>query len=118
MEDGLKVIIAGSRTIEDYSLVCRAIEKSGFQVKEVVSGTARGVDRLGEKWAAFNKIPVKSFPADWDKHGKAAGPIRNRQMAEYADALVCLWDGKSKGSKHMIDIANELGLAVYIMEIH
>ena len=108
----MKVIIAGSRTIDDYEAVCRAVENSGFKPTEIVSGGARGVDRLGERWAKEHGVPVKKFSAEWDKYGRSAGYKRNRQMAEYADALVVLWDGKSPGTKHMIDIAIELGLPV------
>lgn len=70
---------------------------------EVVSGTARGIDRLGELWAERRGIPVKRFPADWNKHGKAAGFIRNREMAIYGDGALVLWDGKSRGSKNMYE---------------
>ena len=105
----MKVIVAGSRSITDYKMVKEAIEKSGFDVTEIVSGTARGVDRLGEKWARENGVPIHMFPADWDRHGKAAGYIRNTDMGKYADALICVWDGDSKGSKHMIDIMYKFG---------
>jgi hypothetical protein len=74
-------------------------------VTEVVSGCAHGADKLGERWAASLKIPVARFPADWDTHGKRAGFIRNSEMAEYADACIVFWNGTSKGTKHMIDIA-------------
>lgn len=76
---------------------------------EVVSGGARGIDKLGELWAKHRGIPVKRFPADWDKHGKAAGAIRNREMAEYADGALVLWDGESRGSKNMYETMQKLG---------
>jgi hypothetical protein len=78
------VIIAGCRDIYDYEAVRRAVENSGFQVTEVVSGCATGVDTLGERWAEENGVPVKRFPADWNKYGKAAGGMRNGDMAVYA----------------------------------
>lgn len=99
----MKVIIAGSRTIHDYKLVVTAMQRCGFKVTEVVCGMATGVDRMGETWATANNIPVKAMPADWYRYGKAAGPIRNRAMAEYADAAVVVWDGKSAGSRNMIN---------------
>ncbi len=111
----MKTIIAGSREIDSLSIVARAILASGIEITEVVSGRARGVDSLGEQWAKKNNIPVAEFPvtpADWKKHGKRAGYLRNRKMGEYADALIAIWDGQSRGTGHMIDIANELGLAV------
>jgi hypothetical protein len=110
----MKTIIAGSRNITQYATVTRAIFEAGFDISEVVSGTARGVDQLGEVWAKRYQIPVKKFPANWDTHGKLAGFIRNTEMAEYADALIAIWDGQSRGTKHMIDIANRKGLKVYV----
>jgi hypothetical protein len=99
----MKVIIAGSRTIDDYKLVVQAMKHCGFTVTEVVCGMATGIDKQGEVWARANNLPVKEMPADWNQHGKAAGPIRNREMAKYADAAVVIWDGKSRGSRNMIN---------------
>lgn len=110
----MKTIIAGSRSIKSYATVWAAVQESGFAITEVVSGCASGVDVLGEKWAGNNNIPVKRFQAAWRKHGRAAGPIRNRQMAAYADALIAVWDGKSAGTKNMIDEAKSKGLRVFI----
>lgn len=107
----MKVIIAGTRykdpvnkiPFDDYGLIVSAIERSGFEITEEVCGMAIGVDKLGEQWAITNNVPVKEMPADWNRHGKAAGPIRNRQMAEYADAAIIVWDGESPGSRNMIN---------------
>ncbi len=99
----MKVIIAGSRSITDPVQVAQAIKESGFEVTEVVSGTARGVDTLGELWAEAASVPVVRFPADWNQYGRGAGYRRNAQMAEYADALVAVWDGQSRGTNHMIE---------------
>ena len=113
----MKVIIAGCRTISDYSQVFNAMQLSRFVPTEIISGKANGVDRLGEIWAKGNKIPVMYFPADWSAHGKAAGPIRNKEMAKYADALVLIWDGKSKGSLSMLNLAVEHGLQVFVYTV-
>lgn len=110
----MKVIIAGSRSIESLGVVKKAIEDSGFDITEIVSGRAKGVDRLGEHYALVKNLPTKMFPADWDKHGKAAGPMRNREMADYADAAVIVWDGVSKGTKHMIYEMNKRGKKCHI----
>jgi predicted Rossmann fold nucleotide-binding protein DprA/Smf involved in DNA uptake len=110
----MKTIIAGCRDVNDYNAVVEAVRDSEFQITEVVSGKAAGVDTLGERWAQENGIPVKEFPADWDRYGKRAGPIRNRQMAEYAEALIAVWDEKSAGTMNMISIAMDLGLLVYV----
>lgn len=109
----MKVIIAGSRDIEDINIVPKAMDRFyGVNITEVVSGKASGIDTLGEIWAEANDIPVKSFPANWKKYGKAAGPLRNKEMAEYADAAVVIHNG-SKGSLNMISEMKKLGKPVY-----
>lgn len=113
----MKVIIAGGRDITNPDLVELAVRQSGFSITEVVSGRAPGVDTLGERWARMNKIPITPFPADWKKYGKPAGPIRNTQMANYAEALIAIWDGKSSGTKDMINQAQAKGLAVFIYRV-
>jgi len=119
----MRVIIAGSRSINNIALVelaCyRAIQKwrrDGISsyITEVVCGEAKGVDLLGKILAAKANIPIKSFPADWEKYGKRAGYIRNEEMANYAEALIAVWDGKSSGTKMMIDIARKKGLKVFV----
>jgi len=104
----MQVIIAGSRTAWKYDDLIMAVQESGFDITEVVSGCAPGADRLGERFAKQYNIPVKKFPADWNKHGKSAGVLRNLEMAEYAEALIALWDGKSKGTAHMIKAADAM----------
>lgn len=118
----MRLIIAGSRGFHELRELQAAVrwarkDWSWPEIDEVVSGGAAGVDRLGELYAEEEGIPVKLFPADWGKHGKAAGPIRNREMAEYADALVAVWDGSSRGTKNMIDEATKRGLKVYVHRI-
>ncbi len=113
----MRVIIAGSRTVTDFMQVVEAVVKSGFDVTTVISGTAKGVDQLGEDYAELFGLDVERFPADWSQHGRAAGPIRNRAMAEAADALVAVWDGSSRGTKNMIETARKLGLAVHVHRV-
>lgn len=128
----MKTIIAGSRTITDYDLVCQAIKESGFEISEVVSGQANGVDTLGEQWATENKIPIKKFPAKWDdldasgavikinqfgkKYNAMAGFDRNLKMAKYAEALIAVTTGSS-GTENMIQSAYMMGLDVFIKQI-
>ena len=113
----MKTIIAGPRNFSDYNKLLKVfllypdLEKN---ITEIVSGKAKGVDTLGERWAIENKIPIKSFPADWNKYGNSAGPIRNLQMANYADALIALWDDISKGTGDMIEKAKNKGLKILI----
>lgn len=111
----MKVIVAGSRGITSSQLVQSAIEQSGFPVTLLLSGGARGVDRLGEQWAEANGIPVQQFTPDWDGWGKPAGHVRNRQMAEEADALVAIWDGVSPGTRGMIQEATKRGKKVHVL---
>lgn len=114
----MKTIVAGSRTIDRHGLVRAAIVVSGWadQITEIVSGTARGVDQIGEQWAKEKRLPIKRFPAEWDRYGKRAGYLRNEAMAQYADALIAVWDGKSDGTKHMIDLAHRYGLQVFVFQ--
>lgn len=99
----MKVIIAGCRDRSvNLAQIDNMLAHSGFQVSEVVSGGAMGIDRSGEYWAKFRNFPVKRFRADWETHGRSAGPKRNANMAEYADALLAFWDGKSRGTQSMI----------------
>lgn len=116
----MKTIIAGSRTINNYNIVKSAIEKvvnsdDGWTITEIVSGGAKGIDSLGERWAKNNDIPIKRFVADWEQYGKAAGPIRNTLMAKYSDCLIAIWDGKSRGTSHMITEAQSLDLRVVVL---
>jgi hypothetical protein len=113
----MRVIIAGGRDIHDYNLVLDAIVECNFNIQTVISGGAKGVDALGERYAESADVPLKIFEADWATHGRAAGPIRNRKMAENADALIAIWDGKSRGTKNMIETATKLGLLVYVKEV-
>ena len=80
----------------------------------VVCGKARGADTLGEQYAKEQGYAVQYFPADWDRYGKAAGYLRNTEMAKNADALVAFWDGMSLGTRHMIETAKAHGLKVRV----
>lgn len=113
----MRTIIAGSRNITDMKHLLTALSVCGWVPTVVISGTAQGADQLGEKWASNSDIPCERYPADWDKYGKSAGYKRNEQMAGVAEALIALWDGKSKGTKHMIDIALRNGLRVHVHKV-
>jgi predicted Rossmann fold nucleotide-binding protein DprA/Smf involved in DNA uptake len=113
----VKTIIAGSRNIVEYQALLDAIVASGFEITEVVSGGARGVDSLGERYAKEKGISLKIFPADWESHGRKAGIMRNTEMAHYADALIAVWDGLSPGTLNMINQAQSRGLKVYTLRV-
>lgn len=107
----MKVIIAGSRTLHHLQPVHQRqalklidmFEELYGPITMVVSGTATGPDKIGEYYAKLTNIDIAQFPAQWDSHSKAAGIVRNDEMADFADAAIILWDGKSRGTKHMTE---------------
>lgn len=114
-----KVIVAGGRDFSNYALLKSrldyALQNKVSEGVTIVSGAARGADSLGERYAKERGYTIDSHPAKWDEFGKSAGYIRNKEMAQSADALVAFWDGKSRGTKHMIDLAKQYGLKVIIV---
>src|SRR5437879_5851309 len=113
MNDPMRTIIAGSRGVADPGLVERAMAEAarhGIVPTVILCGEARGVDRLGRRWAEARGIPVESFPADWRRYRRGAGARRNQQMAEAGDALVAIWNGLSNGTADMIRRARTRGL--------
>ena len=113
----MKVVIAGSRDITDYDILLKAIKECPFKITEVISGCARGVDTLAENFAEDYGLKLHLFPADWKRLRNAAGPIRNAQMADFADAVLCVWDGKSPGTKDMMNQARKRGLPLYVFKV-
>lgn len=114
-----RVIIAGSRSFANYEMLKANMNRLLQNISDeisIVCGTARGADRLGEKYAKEMGFHVAYFPADWERYDKAAGYIRNKEMAQNADALVAFWDGESRGTKSMIDLAKEYDLAVRVLK--
>lgn len=113
-----KVIIAGGRDFDLYPLLLESADALLADTKAeviVVSGTAKGADTLGEQYAQERGLTVKRFPAQWAEYGRSAGYKRNQEMAFYADALIACWDGESKGTKHMINIARKADIPVRII---
>jgi hypothetical protein len=114
-----KVIVAGTRDFNNYHLLKMKLDKILSNITDdiiIVSGKAKGADTLGEKYAKEKGYQIAEFPADWEKFGRSAGYKRNVQMAEYADACVCFWDGRSPGTKHMINIANQYKLQIRVVK--
>lgn len=116
-----RVIIAGTRSFNNYEQLrdsCNSLlsEKQRTHTVVVISGTARGADQMGERYARERGFQLRRFPADWEQYGKSAGYIRNADMANNADALIAFWDGQSKGTLNMIETAKKKGLAVRIIE--
>ena len=117
----IRIIVAGGRDFDNYGLLSSVLtEYIGSNEVVIISGTARGADRLGERFAADNGIEVRRFPANWNEYGKSAGIIRNCEMGNYAaqatGVLFAFWDGKSRGTKHMITFAKKHGLEVHVVE--
>ena len=112
-----KVIVAGSRNFGNYRLLKKKLDfyLQNKEEIEIVSGGARGADKLGELYAKQNNYKVHKFLANWREFGKKAGYLRNEEMAKYADACVVFWDGSSKGSKHMIDLAKKYKLKLRVV---
>src|SRR5688572_21395071 len=127
----MKIVIFGSRSITDYKLLKEVMVKSNaaFKATEIISGGAKGVDTLGEEWAKEHKVKLTRMPAKWKdldvsgavidvgqygNYNSRAGIQRNEDMARIADGGVCLWDGVSPGTKHMIDFMKSLGKKLYI----
>jgi len=100
----MKVVIFGSRSVDRLEEVEKAMEESGVSATEIVSGCATGVDTLALAYAEKHNLPVKLFPARWEKFGDQACPLRNIEMAAYADFGVAVWDGQSPGTAHMIGL--------------
>ncbi len=114
-----KVIVAGCRDFADYELLK---EKCDFYLQNkkpenivIVSGHASGADALGERYAQERGYELETFPADWKASGRAAGPIRNAKMASVAHTLIAFWNGKSRGTKNMIDTAKKHNLQVAVV---
>jgi len=114
----MRTVIAGSRSVME-SDVYEVLRHCPWvnEISCVISGTARGADRAGERWAKEHNLEVMRYPAEWELYGRGAGPRRNREMAENADALVAVWNGISRGTESMIRHALRLGLRTLIYRL-
>lgn len=117
----IRVIVAGGRDFDDYELLQQSLgailsnSKYAFNSFTIVSGGAKGADFLGERYAKENDFKLETYPAKWEEHGKSAGPIRNKMMAQVSQIAVVFWDGESKGSRNMINNALEHGLELHVI---
>lgn len=120
----IRVLIAGSRDFNDFELLEKAVKhylkQYGLhrQDIEVVSGGARGADKLGEQFANKYNIKLTIFPADWNTYGKSAGYIRNEQMIKYigdTGIVFAFWDSQSHGTVHIIKLANKYNIKVHVI---
>lgn len=115
----MHTIIAGSRSLSSpvaKAYVFRYLETTPpHPITRVLSGTARGPDSFGAQWAKTMGIPVDYYPANWERFGRMAGFMRNVDMAKHAKALIVFWDGKSRGTGHMLTVANNRSLKVTVV---
>lgn len=125
----MKLVVSGSRHIQDYGLFCKALDESGFLmtrngVECIIQGGATGIDGLAKRYGDEHDIPVVTIEADWQEHGKAAGPIRNSEMVDYAvkdgekAGLLAIWDGYSRGTWDCIKKAQAKGLVMFIKTLN
>ena len=115
----MKVIVAGSRNFKDYEYMQEILDTHLVPLVNddvIISGTANGADQLGERYAQKRSLKCIRMPAEWDKHGRSAGYIRNKEMAEIADMCFVFWNGVSRGSKHMIEIALDKGIPTLVFQ--
>jgi hypothetical protein len=113
-----RIAIVGSRTYEDRNKLFKRcdefVEEYGFEHVTVLYGMAKGADSLGRDWAKLRGHTIENFPALWHRYGRAAGPIRNEQMAKHTDYVLAFWNGRSSGTKDMINTSRALGKPVFI----
>ena len=110
----MKWIIAGGRDFDDYETLKRVASKAIRRGDTIISGGAKGADSLGERFAEANKLDLERYPAEWEKYGKAAGYRRNHRMSLVAEGLIAFWDGRSSGTKHMIEQAHKARLTTLV----
>lgn len=111
----MRVAIIGSRNFNNYDLVVETLLEYENMITLIVSGGAKGADKLGERWAKENNKELLLFYPDWKKYGKSAGVIRNKEIIENSDIVFAFWDGTSKGTKHSIDLSNKLNKEIKII---
>lgn len=111
----MKVAIVGSREFDDYELVCKSLEKVKDKITLIISGGARGADSLAERFAIQNNIKTLIFKPDWDKYGKKAGFLRNKDIISSADIIIAFWDGNSAGTASSIDLAESYGKPIKVI---
>jgi len=111
----MKLAVIGGRDFRDKELLYSTLNSLKIKPEKIISGGASGADTLAESWANDNKIEVQIFYPDWKKHGKAAGPIRNRLIIGNCDVCIAFWDGKSRGTKSSIDLCKTNGVSLHVI---
>lgn len=120
----MRLIIAGSRSLTSYALLCECMQQTQFGVElhtdacTIISGCARGIDRLAIRWAHEHGLFIERYEAEWKKYGKSAGFMRNASMLDRADGLLAIWEGYSFGTKQMVHICLHKGIPTEIFDVH
>jgi hypothetical protein len=114
----MKVVISGSRTCNDKELIYKTLNESKFEITELISGGAQGVDLIGEEWARSKNIPIKCYKPHYAIENPRYAPLlRNADMAQYGDALIAIWKDNSRGTKHMISCMEKLNKPMEIIKV-
>lgn len=113
----MKVLVCGSRHYSDYVFLSSILDE--LEITKIIHGAAKGADSLADRYAKEGNIEVQAFPADWNKFGKAAGPIRNLQMLKEAkpDRVVAFMFPNSRGTKHMVESAKKAGIVTDVLKL-
>ncbi len=116
----MRIVVAGCRDYDNYEEAEAYIDQHIKNIKEkivVVSGGCRGADRCGERYAERHGLLTEKYLPNWERYGRAAGPIRNREMVKNCDIILCFRDGKSRGTNSLIRLAKQLKRPIHIMDI-
>ena len=116
----MKIVIGGCRDYHDYDAFCEFVDRCLEELRQdvtVLSGHCSGVDAMAERYAAERGLGVEIYAAEWDKYGRAAGPVRNKKMVEQSDAVIAFWDRVSKGTRSLIRYAEQQGKPLFIKYI-
>ena len=106
----MRLAVVGGRDFDDYDLMCDILnDYKDHGIDIIISGGAKGADSLAERYAVDNDIDIMVLEADWESHGRSAGPIRNQEIIEQSTDVVAFWNGKSRGTKHSIGLAKKKG---------
>ncbi len=116
-----RIVVAGGRDFADYETAKTFIDQCLSDISDkyniiFISGGCKGADALGERYAKEKGYLIERYLAEWKRYGRSAGPIRNKKMADVCDFVICFWDGKSRGTKSMIEYAESLGKPIAIKQ--
>ena len=112
----MKIAVIGSRDYTNYERMVKLLSAFGFDKEgnEIVSGGAIGADALAKSFAEDASLKYTEFPANWDRDGKKAGMVRNKQIVSYSDIVIAFWNGSSRGTDNSIKIAHDLKKPTFI----